>query len=95
MEPKLRLNPQALDWREVQGQIVVLAADDRALVVNRAGSVLWPLLAAGSDRRQLRARLMEAFRIDEARAEQDVDAFLQTLRERSLLEELTEESREA
>lgn len=86
MSADLRLKTDGLDWREVQGQIVALMGSDREIVVNQAGSLLWPMLAAGSDRERLRARLVQEFRIDEARAERDVEAFLGSLRERGLLE---------
>ena len=95
MPADLRLRIADLDWREVEGRIVVITEDGRELVINPAGSVLWHLLAAGTDRNGLQARLIELFGIDALRAQQDVEAFLASLRERGLLEGLTGERREA
>ena len=86
MADELRLRIDSLHWREVHGQIVVLPAGGGEFVVNRAGAVLWTLLDQGVDRDQLRGRLVEAFEIAEAQAEQDLDAFLAALRSRDLLE---------
>ena len=54
--------------------------------MNRTGAVLWPLLAAGTDRDALVAAVLGEFDIDVATAERDVDAFVGTLREQDLLE---------
>ncbi len=86
-EPILKLRDDALDWREVDGQVVVL---DRAgsvyLAVNAAGAALWPAIVAGATRPQLVQILLDTFDVEGARAERDVDAFLASLRERDLLE---------
>jgi Coenzyme PQQ synthesis protein D (PqqD) len=86
MAGELRLKTHDVDWRAVRGQIVVLAGGDREMVLNQAGSLLWPMLAVGCDRERLQARLVQEFGIDEARAERDLEAFLASLRERDLLE---------
>jgi hypothetical protein len=88
MNDVFQLRGEQLEWREIEGEIVAL--DGRAaeyLAVNRTGAVLWPCLLAGSTREELVARLTESFDVDEASAERDVDAFLETLRERGLLEQ--------
>ncbi len=86
-EPVLTLRGDAVDWREVEGQVVVL---DRAgsvyLAVNAAGAALWPAIVEGATRRQLVQILLNSFNVDRARAERDVDAFLTSLDERGLLE---------
>ncbi len=86
MNTELRLRREGVDWREVQGQVVALAPDGRELVVNRTGSLLWPLLVEGSTRARLREQLMSSFGIDSARADEDLEAFIAALRERGLLE---------
>ncbi len=86
MGAELRLRTEGLDWREVHGRIVALAADGRELVVNPTGSLLWPLLLEGSDREQLGQCLVDAFGIEPAQAERDADAFVAALRARDLLE---------
>ncbi len=86
-EPVLKLRGDAVDWREVEGQVVVL---DRAgsvyLAVNAAGATLWPAIVEGATRRQLVQILLDTFDVDPARAEADVDAFVASLSERGLLE---------
>jgi hypothetical protein len=82
----LRLRADDMSWRAVESEIVVLdQRDSTYLAVNRAGSVLWPLLAEGATRSELAAELVERFGIDQVRAEADVDAFLEFLAGRDLL----------
>ena len=86
-EGPIRLRPEAVEWRRVEGQ--VLALDVRAseyVSTNETGARLWETLAAGADRRALVERMLHDFDVDEATAERDVDAFLATLRERGLIE---------
>jgi coenzyme PQQ synthesis protein D (PqqD) len=83
----LRLRPGALDWREVEGEVVAFELRTSTyLGVNKTGASVWPALAEGATRAELVARLEEKFGVDRARAEKDLDAFLETLRERDLLE---------
>jgi hypothetical protein len=82
----LRLRADDVSWRSVESEIVVL--DQRSstyLAVNRAGSVLWPLLVEGATRPVLVQALVEHFGIDQIRAAADVDAFLEYLAGRDLL----------
>jgi hypothetical protein len=48
--------------------------------------VLWPLLAAGTDRDALVAAVVGEFEVDEATAGRDVDGFVAALGEQDLLE---------
>jgi hypothetical protein len=86
-ERRLRLRADAVDWREVDGQVVVL---DRAgsvyLAVNAAGAALWPAIVEGATRGQLVETLLTTFDVERPRAERDVDAFVASLSERGLLE---------
>ena len=83
----LTLRADAVDWREVEGQVVVL---DRAgsvyLAVNAAGAALWPAIVEGATRSQLVQVLLDSFDVERARAERDVDVFVASLAERGLLE---------
>lgn len=83
----LKLNGDAVDWREVEGQVVAL---DRAgsvyLAINQSGTVLWPAIVQGATRTQLVQLLLDTFDVDPARASADVDAFVANLSERRLLE---------
>ena len=83
---ELRLRPEALSWREVDGQLV--AVDTRTstyLAANPTGLLLWETLAAGTTRDVLVERLVERYGIDAERAAADVDHFLDSLRTRGLL----------
>jgi hypothetical protein len=82
----LRLRDHDLTWREIDGEVVAVdVAKSAYLSSNPAGSLLWSMLASGARRDGLANRLVEAFGIDRARAESDVDAFLRALDERGLL----------
>jgi hypothetical protein len=82
----LRLRDAALDWREIEGELVALdLSESRYLAINRTGKVLWSALAEGATRDELVERLEETFGIERTRAEQDVDAFTAELESRGLL----------
>ena len=86
MSDVVRLRDEKLEWREIDGEVVALdGQQSEYLGVNRAGAALWPLLASGTTREALVARLSESFGLDPARAAADVDAFVGSLAERGLL----------
>jgi hypothetical protein len=83
----VRLRAGALEWREVEGEIVALdLRTSTYLGINRTGASVWQSLVEGTTRDDLVAQLEESFDLDRPRAEADLDAFLQTLREHDLLE---------
>ncbi len=85
--PPLHLRSTDLVWETIEGEIVAL--DMRAWVyisINSSGAILWPTLAAGTTREDLVTRLSDAFSLDRASAEKDVDAFVRALREQGLLD---------
>jgi len=85
---KLKLRSEAVDWRQVDDEIVVLIKDSSTYVaVNSAGAVIWPALAEGATRDDLVALLQERFGIDAGRAATDADAFVAALAEQNLLVE--------
>jgi hypothetical protein len=87
MTDLLRLRDDKLEWREIDEEIVALdGRTSEYLSVNRSGAALWPLLLAGATRGALVERLTEAFDVDRATAERDLDAFLEVLSERDLLD---------
>ena len=87
MAALVRLRSDAVEWREVDGEIVALdLRDSTYLAINRSGTVVWPGLLAGATREDLSARLTEAFGIDEQTAARDLDDFLRALEERDLLD---------
>ncbi len=86
-QDRLRLRSDQLEWREVEGEIVVLdLRTSRYLSLNETGGVLWSALLDGVTREDLVARLVDSYGIDEQTAGEDVDAFLASLSEQQLLE---------
>jgi hypothetical protein len=84
--PVLRLRQDHLTWREVDGEIVAVdLTSSRYLSANPAGALLWQMLATGTTREALIARLVEEFDITEDRADADVAAFIDALAARNLL----------
>lgn len=82
----LRLREQALDWRDINDEIVALDAQGAVyLAVRGSGAVLWRLLANSTTSEILVGTLVETYDIDPAIARDDVDEFLAMLRERGLL----------
>ena len=83
---ELRLRHGALEWREVEGEIVALdVRTSTYLAVNRTGAALWPALIAGSTHEELSRQLVEKFGISEALASEHVEAFVETLADHDLL----------
>jgi hypothetical protein len=84
---QLRLRAEGVAWREVDGEVIALGLDSSTYFgTNASGSLLWRRLAEGATRNDLIGSLMEAFDLDEERAIADVDAFVDDLRARGLLE---------
>jgi hypothetical protein len=86
MSDSLRLRADQIEWREVEGEVVVLDLSDSSyFAINKTGAALWHELVEGCTREQLVARITDRFTVDEPTALRDVDAFLGTVRERGLL----------
>ena len=84
---QLRLRPSALEWREIEGEIVAVDLQKSVyLAANRSGAVLWPALAEGTTRAALVTKLVDEYRLDPESAAADVDAFLDALADQGLLE---------
>jgi Coenzyme PQQ synthesis protein D (PqqD) len=85
-ESRLTLRDADLDWREVEGELIVLdLRESRYLAINRTGHALWGALVEGATRAELIDRLVDAFEVDRPRAATDVDAFTAELESRGLL----------
>ncbi|MGH3004323.1 MAG: PqqD family protein [Gaiellaceae bacterium] len=83
----LQLRREALEWREVDGEIVALESRGSVyLSANRSGAFLWRALADGTTRDALVSGLAGEYRIDAELARRDVDRFLAELDEHGLLE---------
>ena len=86
LEETLALDDDALMWREVENEVIVL--DKRTwtyMGINGSGAVLWKALAEGASVAQLVEQLRAAYGIDEAAAVRDAGAFVEMLREHGLL----------
>lgn len=81
------LRPKALEWVDVEDEIVVLDSE-RSLYLspNSSGAELWRMLTKGATQQELVAHLVETFEITVDRAEPDVVVFLERLDELGLLE---------
>jgi hypothetical protein len=85
---EIRLKTRALEWREIDGELVALEADSSVyLAANPAATLLWRRLAEGATRAELCEALVSEYAIDHGLAERDVDAFLAQAREFQVLEE--------
>jgi Coenzyme PQQ synthesis protein D (PqqD) len=86
--PTLRLRAGAVEWREVEGEVV--AVDLRSssyMAVNKSGAILWPALVEGATQDELVERLVGSFGVEREVAAGDVQQFIEALRENDLLEE--------
>jgi hypothetical protein len=71
----------------VEDELVALDLRTQSyLGVNRVGAAIWPLLADGATREQLVDAILERFDVEPARAGNDVQAFLDELQARDLVE---------
>jgi DNA-binding GntR family transcriptional regulator len=81
-----RLRQDAI-WREADGEVIAL--DERLtnyVSTNSTGALLWKQLADGASRGELAEQLVNAFGIEQTRAERDVQAFLAELDSQGFLE---------
>lgn len=86
----IRLREEGLNWREIDGEVVILDIErSHYLNLNATGCALWLILADGATRRQLVDKLIDEFDVAEATAREDVDAFIVSCRENGLLAEPT------
>jgi hypothetical protein len=85
---EIRLKSRALEWREIDGELVALEAEGSLyLAANPAATLLWRRLSDGATRDELCQALVAAYGIDHDLACRDVDAFLAQARELHVLEE--------
>jgi hypothetical protein len=83
---QLRLNPAAVSWREVDGEILALGlASSTYLSTKGTGARLWLSLAEGACREDLVGLLVGEYDVAEDRAAHDVDAFVGALSAQGLL----------
>jgi hypothetical protein len=87
MSDHLRLRPDAVAWREVDGEVIALGLESSTYFgTNASATMLWKRLAEGTTRAELVGELAATFGLEPAHAQADVDAFLDDLRSRGLLQ---------
>ena len=83
----MKLRSADVTWREIDGQSIILdLAASTYLTTNHTGSVLLRALTKECTEDDLADALVATFGISREQAATDVDAFVTSLRERSLLE---------
>jgi coenzyme PQQ synthesis protein D (PqqD) len=86
MDDTLKLRGEAIEWRELDGEIVALETGRSLyLTANASGTLLWHKLAAGATRGDLVGALRSRYAVSEEVAQRDVDAFLAVARAQGLL----------
>ncbi|CAB4934217.1 unannotated protein [freshwater metagenome] len=87
MSGTIRVRGDAVEWRQVDDEIVAL---DRLageyLALTGSGAVLWSLLLEGATEPELTAALLARFDVEQGVAAADVTAFVAGLEARGLLE---------
>lgn len=84
----VRLRDDALTWRVVDGDVVVLDLKGGSYYkVNGSGAVLWELLAEPRTPEELVEALVARYDVDRPRALADVATFLDDMRAQQLLVE--------
>lgn len=84
----MKLRTEDLVWREVEDEIVALdLKTSNYIAINRTGRSLWPLLSEGASREALIEHLVQEFDVAADQAGHDVDAFIEALNEKGLIEE--------
>ncbi len=78
-------NPQTA-WRVYDGEAVILRPDDSTLnTLNAVGTLIWEAADGKTPLSAIVARISEEFDVEPERAERDVMAFIEKLRQRGLL----------
>lgn len=86
MSEQIRARESDLEWRNVEGEVVILdLRTSNYLSLNKSGALLWHQLVDGTTRSSLIQLLMETYELSEETARQDVDEVLEQLRAADLL----------
>lgn len=83
--PRYRVRP-TVAHRELEGQILILSADDPALwTMNESGRFIWRRLVKGTAISTIIKAFRREFRIPAEDASRDVVAFLESLEKRRII----------
>ena len=81
--------PDGVAYREVEGQILILKADDDMLqTLNATGAFIWKRLSKQQPVSRIVSGMAKEFRIERSRAEADVAAFIGDLKKQGLIRKL-------
>lgn len=84
---ELKLRADRLEWRTVGDEIVALDVSDATyFAVGAVGARVWPSLAEGTTLDQIVGIVVAEFDVDEPTARRDLEAFLDELATRDLIE---------
>ena len=85
-DKRLSVDSERAVWREIGDEVIVLDTSNATyLTLNASARVLWKRLDDGATPAELAAELAGAFDLPADQAEVDVNAFLSTLEQLSLL----------
>jgi len=83
----LKLREDEVVWQDVDDDLVVLdLRSSTYFKLNGTGALLWDLLREPTSQQDLVEALMSKYGIDEDRATSDVDAFIDSLTQKKLLD---------
>jgi hypothetical protein len=86
-ESSVRLRRGAVEWREIDGEIVALEVESSTYIAaNRSGGILWQRLTEGTTHDELVGELTTRYEVEPEQARTDVAGFLAALTARGLLE---------
>lgn len=78
--------PDGVVFREVSGEAVILdLASQRYFSLDRVGTRMWGLLAAGDSLERVRERLQEEYEVDAGVLRQDLEGLVRELLDEGLL----------
>lgn len=84
----MKLRSDDITWREIDGDLVILdLRTSTYLTTNASGALLMRELTEERSNEDLVDALMREFDLEQARAQSDVDSFLEALRGGGLLEQ--------
>jgi hypothetical protein len=83
-----RLRADAVEWRDVEGEVVAIdLRTETYLAVNESGAMLWRMLGAGATLDRLIGVLVGEYGVPREQAVADAEAFIQMLAANDLLDE--------
>jgi len=82
----MRLNPLVMMRKEFDDTGIVFDPENnKAMTLNRVGTVIWESIENGLSEEQIADAVTENFSVERAVAEKDISNFLETLRNKGLL----------